>query len=353
MKLPSKIHNLVWLQTSFIGDIVLTTAAMKVAAEHFPAARQHLITTKVGAEVLAGLHHLTSVHVFDKRGSSLWAAARDIRRALGAQLSPGGGVLLRPHKSFRSALLARYLRGLGLSTITYAESDAAWLDDVRVPRVAPLHEAARIGLLLEPLGVPRSAIVAARPSLPKASLSGEGWQAALAEAPRPTIGIAPGSVWGTKRWTPEGFAELVENLLSRTAGSVVMLGSAGEKELIAAIKSRAGGKPGGANRIIDLGGVTTLKDLAKVYPRLDLVVSNDSSPVHYAAAYDVPTVAVFGATTSSMGFGPLASRSRVVEMDLDCRPCSDHGPQVCPLGHFKCMRELRAETVVAKCLELL
>jgi heptosyltransferase-2 len=344
------MKNIVWLQTSFIGDIVLTTAAIRLAAAQFPAARQHLITTAVGAEVLGGLPELATVHVFDKRRASIWTACRQLKRAL-APLVTGGGVLLRPHRSFRSALLARHLRGLGLRTITYVEADAAWLDDQRVSRVAPLHEAARIGLLLEPLGVPRAAIVAARPYLPAAPLGGDDWQAKLAAAPRPTIGVAPGSIWGTKRWTPEGFAELVDALLKRTTGSIVMLGSNAEKPLIDAIKSKVSSAE--AARIIDLGGATSLKDLAKVYPRLDLVVSNDSSPVHYAAAYDVPTVAIFGATTSAMGFGPLSSKSRVAEIALDCRPCSDHGPMVCPLGHFKCMRELRAEIVAAKCLELL
>ena len=67
-------------------------------------------------------------------------------------------------------------------------------------------------------------------------------------------------------------------------------------------------------RILDLVGKTNLDDLRGVYPRLSAIVSNDSSPIHYASAFNVSTVAIFGATASAMGFGPLADESSVVEI---------------------------------------
>jgi heptosyltransferase-2 len=58
-------------------------------------------------------------------------------------------------------------------------------------------------------------------------------------------------------------------------------------------------------------------------------------------------VALFGPTIPGFGFGPVGAEDTVVELEgLDCRPCSKHGPQVCPLGHHRCMRELSVERVI-------
>ena len=67
---------------------------------------------------------------------------------------------------------------------------------------------------------------------------------------------------------------------------------------------------------------------------------------------DVPTVAVFGATTRSLGFSPFHERSRLVEVELECRPCGLHGGNDCPEGHFRCMGEIDPDDVTAACLEL-
>ena len=81
--------------------------------------------------------------------------------------------------------------------------------------------------------------------------------------------------------------------------------------------------------------------------RCAALVTNDSAPLHLASAMGTPTVAIFGATVPAFGFGPLAARRAIAETaGLECRPCSSHGPQVCPLGHFKCMKELDAQRVL-------
>jgi heptosyltransferase-2 len=67
--------------------------------------------------------------------------------------------------------------------------------------------------------------------------------------------------------------------------------------------------------------------------------------MHVAEAVGTPVVAVFGSTTPKQGFAPRDPRSRVVEVDLECRPCGRHGRNACPLGHFRCMLDLPAATV--------
>jgi heptosyltransferase-2 len=81
--------------------------------------------------------------------------------------------------------------------------------------------------------------------------------------------------------------------------------------------------------------------------RARLLVTNDSAPLHLASAVGTPVVAVFGPTVPAFGFGPRGAHDAIVEHPaLACRPCSSHGPQTCPLGHHRCMRELSVQSVL-------
>jgi heptosyltransferase-2 len=246
----------------------------------------------------------------------------------------------------RSSLLAS---ALGFYTVTYEESRLSFLADRCVPRVAVLHETQRISLLLEPLGARREQLFVSRPSLQPAA-------GALVDDIRlrtrghGLVGVAPGSVWGTKRWPVAHFIQMSRLLLENTNHILLILGSQDEQLAAASMEH---GLSAYASRVINLAGKTSLDDLRGLYPQLDLLVSNDSSPLHYASAFQVPTLAIFGATVPALGFGPLAPKRLVAEVDLGCRPCSDHGPQECPLGHFKCMKTLLPERVAGMALGLL
>ena len=87
------------------------------------------------------------------------------------------------------------------------------------------------------------------------------------------------------------------------------------------------------------------QELAACLRFLDVYVSNDSGPMHLAWIQDVPLVALFGPTTRALGFFPRGPASRVLELDLPCRPCGLHGGKRCPLGTHACLRDLAPETV--------
>jgi heptosyltransferase-2 len=77
-----------------------------------------------------------------------------------------------------------------------------------------------------------------------------------------------------------------------------------------------------------------------------VLITNDSAPQHLASAVGTPTVTVFGPTVPEFGFGPLAPGSATAGIGgLACRPCDRHGPRQCPLGHWRCMRELSSEQI--------
>jgi heptosyltransferase-2 len=100
-------------------------------------------------------------------------------------------------------------------------------------------------------------------------------------------------------------------------------------------------------------GRTPLKALAAWMDRLAVLVTNDSAPLHVAAARGTPAVAVFGPTTRDLGFGPFHRASRIVEVELECRPCGLHGGRRCPKGHFRCMADVTPDEVLRAVGEVL
>jgi heptosyltransferase-2 len=346
--------DIVWIQTAFLGDIILNTGAFELAARSFPGVRQHVITTSLGVRVLEGLESVYSRIVFEKRKESLFSSFRKVATELRENLRDSSRtVILQPHRSFRSSLLSRFL---GFKVGTYFETNLGFTG-ARTSRVGVFHEAVRTAMLLELVGVSREQITKAKPRLAGKSLDPTiAWQARLAErkakAGKRLIAVAPGSQWGTKRWTLEGYADLCKSILrdpELSRWDILLMGSAEEKSLCEDLASRIYGE----DRVVNLAGVTAINDLRSIFPILDLLIGNDSSPVQFASAFNIPTVAIFGSTIPSMGFGPLADGSRVVQLQLECRPCSDHGPETCPLGHFKCMRDLGADHVFKVCREIL
>jgi heptosyltransferase-2 len=151
------------------------------------------------------------------------------------------------------------------------------------------------------------------------------------------LALAPGSVWGTKRWPY--YPELAKQLSSATT-RIVIVGGADDAELARAIVAVV-------PNAIDATGKLSLLASADLIGRAAVLVTNDSLPQHLASAMATPTVSIFGPTVPEFGFGPLAPRAVVLgHTGLTCRPCDRHGPQTCPLGHFKCMRELEPAGVV-------
>jgi len=158
----------------------------------------------------------------------------------------------------------------------------------------------------------------------------------------PFVAVAPGSIWGTKRWP--GYAELV----SRLGEPIVVLGSAADAGLAAEVAAAAPGRAHSA------AGALSLRESAAILEQSALLITNDSAPLHLATGVGTPVVAVFGPTAPSQGFGPLGSRNRVVqESGLWCRPCSPHGPALCPFGHHACMRNIGVERVLSAAASLL
>jgi len=162
------------------------------------------------------------------------------------------------------------------------------------------------------------------------------------------VALAPGSIWGSKRWPY--YPELARQLADHA--TVVVVGGQDDVGLGEEIQRAAAGG-NGRQRVVNACGRLTLRESAALIGRASALVTNDSAPLHLATAMGTPIIALFGPTVTEFGFGPLHAGDVGLGVDeLQCRPCSLHGPPQCPLGHHRCMRELTVEAVIAAIEEL-
>jgi heptosyltransferase-2 len=319
------------VQTSFLGDMVLTTPLIAWLAESGPV---DVVATPRTAGLLENNPAIRDVIVYDKRDSErgvvgfIKTAAR-LRAARydAAYLAQG---------SIRSGALA--LAAGIRERVGFAGSAGRTFYTIRIPAIENAHHAARLLSLAtrDPLR-----------SLPASSLKprlypGAPDRAAVDQllgaraAGQPLIAMAPGSVWATKQWPY--YADLAREL--RHSARIVVVGAEADQPLAVEILDATAGSA------IDATGRLSLLASAELIGRATLLVTNDSAPLHLASAMNTPTVAVFGPTVPEFGFGPLADRSAVAgHTGLACRPCDRHGPRRCPLGHWRCMREITADDV--------
>ncbi|CAN5575779.1 glycosyltransferase family 9 protein [soil metagenome] len=321
------------IQTSFLGDTVLTTPLLVQLARR---GEVDVVVTPASAALLENHPAVRRIIVYDKRGADrgvggFLSIGRQLREAHydAAYLAQG---------SLRSGALALLSRAP--SRIGFDTSAGRWFYTKRVAYREDLHHAARLLRLSRPNGRPAT-LDELRPSLYPGAAEHTAVDALLAGARvsngKPLVAIAPGSVWGTKRWPY--YPELAALLAPRA--QIVIVGGPGDAELAEAISAAAPG-------VLDATGQLSLLASAELIGRTAALVTNDSAPLHLASAMGTPTIALFGPTVPEFGFGPLAPGSVVVgNDDLKCRPCDRHGPERCPLGHHKCMRELDAAGVAS------
>jgi len=156
------------------------------------------------------------------------------------------------------------------------------------------------------------------------------------------VGIHPGASFGpAKRWPPERFAALADRLIGALRADVLIFGSAAEASLVESIARLMKHSP------TVLAGKTTLTQMMALLSECRLVVTNDSGPMHLAAALGLPLVAVFG-STDERGTGPLSTQARVIRTQVECSPC---GLRECPID-FRCMQNVKVDDVFKVAIEL-
>jgi heptosyltransferase-2 len=329
------------IQTSFLGDVILATPLIAELARRSPV---DVLVTPVGATALANNPHIRSVISYDKRSTygsalGLWETIREIRSRRpyeAAYLAQG---------SFRSGLLAMMTGAK--ERIGFASSTGRVLYTKQVPYRPDQHHAERLwSLAMSDCADPPSHDQI-RPRVYPSDEERRRIDVLLRESgssDEPFVALAPGSAWGTKRWPY--YADLAKMLAEDCR--IAVIGSNADSALAAQIIDAL--PPACAINGVGL----PLLASAELIGRARAIVTNDSAPQHLASAMGTPTLTIFGPTVPEFGFGPLASRHVVAGHEsLSCRPCHRHGPQRCPLGHWRCMRELTPEYITSLLTEVL
>jgi heptosyltransferase-2 len=334
------------VQTAFLGDVVLTLPLVEMLRQHFPEAQVDVVAVPAHAAVLQQQPGINTVIPYDKRGKQrgigdFAAVGRQIR-------ARRYDLVLAPHRSLRTALLVACSGSP--QRIGFSHWLTRWAYTATVPRPVKGHEIERSLHLLTALGLP---VLPSAPRL-KLCVSTVARQRAAEYFIRGgigsedvVVGLIPGSQWGTKRWPAEHFAALIDHLAGMPSLRCALFGGPQDRPIAEAILARC------TVPVLDLIGQTPLQELSAYLERCAVVVSNDTGPMHIAAAVGRPIVALFGPTTPDMGFAPYGVPWEEVSVALACRPCHAHGPQRCPLSHWRCMMELSVEHVAASVQRLL
>tara|TARA_B110000008_G_scaffold275037_1_gene311788 strand:- start:459 stop:1385 length:927 start_codon:yes stop_codon:yes gene_type:complete len=154
------------------------------------------------------------------------------------------------------------------------------------------------------------------------------------------LGINPGASYGSaKRWYPEKFSEVARELSS--SYDIVIFGGIGERQIASDIEKNL--IKDGITNYKNLSNKTSISELASQIKGLDLFITGDSGPMHLAAAFQIPTVAIFGPTKDSETSQWLNEKSMIVKKNLECQPCMKRS---CPLKHHNCMKLVEASDLI-------
>jgi len=299
---------------TWLGDVVMVTPAIENLAIHFGSPEITLIGSYTSIEVMKNHPKVFKTRVLDKNYYYLVKASKNLGKF---------DIFLSFRDSFRSRLL-KFL----ISSVNKYHYDKNKFDNCHqvekynnfVNQVLDTnYSAGKLKLTLGNVFKDKSI------SFKKNS---------------PTLGFSPGASYGdSKRWYPQEFAE-VGAKLSNTY-KIIIFGSKNEKEIATDIEKALIEK--GVTNYKNLAGNTSVEELMYYISTLDILVTGDSGPMHLAAAFQVPTIAIFGPTKDNETSQWKNNKSIIVKKNLDCQPCMKRS---CPLKHHNCMKHIKATEVL-------
>jgi len=328
-----KSPKILILRLSSIGDILLSTPFIRQTRRAFPGAHISFIVKKEFADLIRYNPHIDKIHEFDSSSNF-----KNLHKLNTRVKKENFDFVFDLHNNLRTRQILRSIKKISLHKINKSKIKRAILVYFKInlyKNIKPVAEryldvGGKSGITDDGLGLELF------------------WNSQIAERAdeillskkinKKFICIAPAAAHFTKMWPLDYSIKLTESILEKTDYNVVVLGGPAEKSMLNCFPQQ--------ERVINLTGDLTLLESAAVLARSAGLVSNDSGLMHMASAVNVPIVALFGSTVKELGFFPYRSQSTVIENNsLWCRPCSHFGRSNCPLGHFKCMRDITVNQV--------
>jgi len=323
------------IRFSSIGDVILTTPLIRCLRAAFPKAQIDFLVKKEFAVVLLGNPHINNIITFDKTDSR-----NELRRIRMKVMLTRYSMIFDIQKNIRSMLI-----GVGSRTGIAGYSKKLLARDLLIrfkiniyKEVKPVY--LRYFEAVETLGVQydRKGTEVFPSDQDNRSVEDALTQNNVPVG-KPILVLAPGAKWENKRWATEGFAAAADSFCSQTGAYTILIGGPGDIEICNLVQAHM------ATPSLNLAGKLSLLGSASMLGKAAMVMTNDTGMLHMAQAMKAPVVAVYGPTTRELGFYPLPENSRVAEINISCRPCTQKGLHSCPKKHFRCMKDLKSELV--------
>jgi len=324
---PGTVSRILVIKLRAVGDLLLASIVLQNLRAAYPEARIDVLTERPGKDVFALHPAVNEVVVYDRTrmsGLQLILSVRARQYDLVIDLFGNPRTALVTRLSGARVRVGYRFRGRSYAYTILAE-----------PRGATVHNTQFNLDALEAMGVPivdrnlRFTPHREHRSYVNAFLEREGLHG------RTLVALNSGGGWYTKRWRNEGFAELADRIVSRYGWTVVLPWGPGQMPDVEAIAGRMTGKP-------FVPPATTLPQLAALFEKCAFVVSNDSGPMHLAAAVGTPVLGIFGPTRPELQ-GPYGTRNATVRLEgLECLGCN---LTKCPIGN-PCMVNLSVDAVL-------
>lgn len=314
------MHSVLVIQTAFLGDVILATPVISELNRLFPSVKIDVLVKKGNESLLANNPAIREVLVLDKSKNKI----SEIWRLIQLFKKRRYDLTVNLHRFGSSGLIAGFS---GAKEIYgFDKNPFAFLYTKRFKHEIGngTHEVTRNLSLLKDFGADSLSRPSLFPSEVDVRLVSE-------YANEKFVCLAPASVWFTKQLPVEKWIELI-NVLPKEL-KIYLVGGKTDFDLCQQIIE----KSHRVEQLKNLAGQLTLLQTAALFASSERVYVNDSGPLHIASAMNVPTTAFFCSTVPDFGFGPLAEKSEINQVEnLECRPCGLHGKKECPLGHFAC-----------------
>lgn len=318
------------IRFSSIGDLILTTPILRVLRQNFPDAHIDLLTKKQFVDLFRFNPNIDQIHEFDSKTG--FSGLKKLKKNL-----PAYDWVVDLHQNLRS----NFLR-IGKKNTSYTKPIfKRWL---LVKLKLNLYKNSTPTFLRYFDAIkPYSYDNLGTEVFVNEEISEKITKQISEKNLQKYVVLCPAAQWQTKRWLPENFAKLAQKFLEK-GFQVLLLG--GKEDATLCEKVREMSSP----EVHNLAGTCSLLESAQWLKNAGLAVVNDTGLMHLAQSQKTAVVAIFGSTTQELGFFPLPQKSAVVEVELNCRPCTDKGRTSCPKKHFDCMQKITVEMVWQKCL---
>lgn len=327
--------------TNWVGDAIMALPALRAVRRRFPEAQVSVVAQPYVADIYGGQQICDELIAYDPKG--IHAGVRGRERLAQELRAQKFDVALLLQNAFDAAWLA-WRAGIP-ERIGYARDARSWLltRAIPVPRRGeiPAHEAYYYLELLRRAGwIDRLPVLEPiRLRVEPAPLERADSRLREAGAPAGTIriAVAPGAAFGSaKCWELDRYAALADRLIADFGASVILFGTASEREVADRIAALMRFHP------LNLAGKTPVGELPALFAACNLFVGNDSGAMHVAAAVGLPVVAIFGPTDPE-GTAPVTPQQTLVQQHVSCSPCF---LRHCPVDH-RCMTRVTVDAVYA------